>query len=68
MSQTDGKYQVLVVDDSPVYRKLVEQLLTMESYSLLFANNFYWAAAPAQRTITAGRRSIMAFGIVRAAS
>ena len=39
MSQTDGKYQVLVVDDSPVYRKLVEQLLTMEPYSLLFANN-----------------------------
>ncbi len=39
MSQTDGKYKVLVVDDSPVYRKLVEQLLTMEPYTLLFARN-----------------------------
>jgi diguanylate cyclase (GGDEF)-like protein len=39
MSLKDGQYQVLVVDDSPVYRKLVEQLLTMEPYSLLFATN-----------------------------
>jgi two-component system, cell cycle response regulator len=39
MSQTDGKYKVLVVDDSPVYRKLVEQLLAMEAYTLLFARN-----------------------------
>jgi diguanylate cyclase (GGDEF)-like protein len=39
MSQSDGKYQVLVVDDSPVYRKLVEQLLVTEPYSLLFAKN-----------------------------
>jgi diguanylate cyclase (GGDEF)-like protein len=39
MSQTDGKYLVLVVDDSPVYRKLVEQLFTVEPYSLLFAGN-----------------------------
>ena len=30
---------MLVVDDSPVYRKLVEQLLTKEPYSLLFAKN-----------------------------
>ncbi len=39
MSQKDDKYQVLVVDDSPVYRRLVEQLLTKELYSLLFARN-----------------------------
>jgi two-component system chemotaxis response regulator CheY len=30
---------VLVVDDSPVYRKLVEQLLFAEPYTLLFARN-----------------------------
>jgi len=30
---------MLVVDDSAVYRKLVEQVLSSESYSLLFAQN-----------------------------
>ena len=29
----------MVVDDSPVYRKLVEQVLYAEPYSLLFARN-----------------------------
>lgn len=37
MDQEKHKYHVLVVDDSPVYRKLVEQVLSTESYSLLFA-------------------------------
>jgi len=39
MSQANHKYDVLVVDDSPVYRKLVEQVLSTESYSLLFASD-----------------------------
>ncbi|HUN64269.1 MAG TPA: diguanylate cyclase [Candidatus Sulfotelmatobacter sp.] len=39
MDQEKHKYQVLVVDDSPVYRKLVEQVLSTECYSLLFAAN-----------------------------
>jgi len=39
MSQAATNYQVLVVDDSPVYRKLVEQVLSTEPYALLFANN-----------------------------
>ncbi|HXX15065.1 MAG TPA: diguanylate cyclase [Candidatus Eremiobacteraceae bacterium] len=39
MNQTNSKYQVLVVDDSPVYRKLVEQVLASASYELLFAAN-----------------------------
>jgi len=39
MNLTDRKYDVLVVDDSPVYRKLVEQVLSSESYSLMFACN-----------------------------
>jgi two-component system, cell cycle response regulator len=33
------RYSVLVVDDSPVYRKLVEQVLSQEPYQLLFAQN-----------------------------
>jgi diguanylate cyclase (GGDEF)-like protein len=37
MDQEKHNYHVLVVDDSPVYRKLVEQVLSSESYSLLFA-------------------------------
>lgn len=37
MSQVTPNYKVLVVDDSPVYRKLVEQVLSGEKYSLLFA-------------------------------
>jgi two-component system chemotaxis response regulator CheY len=32
-------YEVLVVDDSPFYRRLVEQLLSSGPYSLLFAKN-----------------------------
>jgi len=39
MDQEKHKYQVLVVDDSPVYRKLVQQVLSTECYSLLFAAN-----------------------------
>src|ERR1700685_378932 len=31
--------QVLVVDDSPVYRKLVEHAMEVEPYSLLFAKS-----------------------------
>jgi diguanylate cyclase (GGDEF)-like protein len=37
MSLANRKYDVLVVDDSPVYRKLVEQVLSAEAYSLVFA-------------------------------
>jgi two-component system, cell cycle response regulator len=37
MNQINSKYEVLVVDDSPVYRKLVEQILSAEGYLLLFA-------------------------------
>ena len=37
MSLANRKYEVLVVDDSPVYRKLVEQVLSAEAYSLVFA-------------------------------
>jgi two-component system cell cycle response regulator len=37
MNQTNPKFEVLVVDDSPVYRKLVEQVLSSEAYSLAFA-------------------------------
>jgi two-component system, cell cycle response regulator len=33
------RYTVLVVDDSPVYRKLVEQVLSQASYELIFARN-----------------------------
>jgi len=39
MTQANPKYDVLVVDDSPVYRKLVEQVLSSESYSLRFASD-----------------------------
>lgn len=39
MSQEDRHYEVLVVDDSPVYRKLVEHVLSSESCSLLFARD-----------------------------
>jgi len=39
MNAPSSKYEVLVVDDSPVYRKLVEQVLYAEPYSLLFARN-----------------------------
>jgi two-component system, cell cycle response regulator len=39
MTETRSPYRVLVVDDSPVYRKLVEQLLASERYAPLFARN-----------------------------
>lgn len=39
MSRTNRNYEILVVDDSPVYRKLVEQVLSSETYSLLFARD-----------------------------
>jgi len=39
MTNPEKSYQVLVVDDSPVYRKLVEHALEPESYSLLFAKS-----------------------------
>ena len=39
MEATGKTYKVLVVDDSPVYRKLVEQVLETENYNLLFAGN-----------------------------
>jgi two-component system, cell cycle response regulator len=39
MSQLGLKYEILVVDDSPVYRKLVEQILANQPFSLLFARN-----------------------------
>ncbi len=39
MSQIDSNYKVLVVDDSAVYRKLVEHVLSRQPYNLLFAEN-----------------------------
>jgi two-component system, cell cycle response regulator len=39
MTQSDRNYEVLVVDDSPVYRKLVEHVLSSNDYSLLFARD-----------------------------
>ena len=33
------KYEVLVVDDSPVYHKLFEQMLSGPTYSLSFARD-----------------------------
>lgn len=39
MSAAAAKYEVLVVDDSPVYRKIVEQLLSAQEYSLSFASD-----------------------------
>ena len=39
MSSVPSNYDVLVVDDSPVYRKLVEQVLLGQPYSLIFARN-----------------------------
>ncbi len=39
MNQTNRKYKVLVVDDSPVYRKLVERVLSSEAYALLSARD-----------------------------
>ena len=39
MVQLASTYEVLVVDDSPFYRRFVKQVLSSEPYSLLFANN-----------------------------
>jgi PleD family two-component response regulator len=39
MNEAKPMYEVLVVDDSPVYRKLVEQVLSCEKYSLTFARD-----------------------------
>jgi diguanylate cyclase (GGDEF)-like protein len=39
MTALPPKYEVLVVDDSPVYRKLIEQILPTETFSLSFACN-----------------------------
>jgi diguanylate cyclase (GGDEF)-like protein len=39
MTASAPKYEILVVDDSPVYRKLFEQILSGEKYSLSFACN-----------------------------
>ena len=39
MNQTSQGYDVLVVEDSPVYRKLVEHVLSSEPYTLLFARD-----------------------------
>jgi CheY-like chemotaxis protein len=33
------QFKILAVDDSPIYRKLVEQSLSQERYTLLFAKN-----------------------------
>jgi two-component system cell cycle response regulator len=33
------RFKVLVVDDSPIYRKLIEQSLPSENYHILFAKN-----------------------------
>jgi two-component system, cell cycle response regulator len=39
MSLTAPKYEILVVDDSPVYRQLIEQILSGQAYALSFACN-----------------------------
>jgi len=39
MSQSVPQYHLLVVDDSPVYRKLVEQVFAEQPYTLLFARD-----------------------------
>jgi len=39
MNLYSPNYEVLVVDDSPVYRKLVEQVLSSEPFSLRFARD-----------------------------
>jgi len=39
MSQSSSHYELLVVDDSAVYRKLVEQVFSSQPYTLSFACN-----------------------------
>jgi two-component system cell cycle response regulator len=39
MKQPISNYEILVVDDSPVYRKLVQQILAPQPYTLLLAQN-----------------------------
>lgn len=39
MNSPSQRFQVLAVDDSPIYRKLVEQSLSAERYAVLFAKN-----------------------------
>lgn len=39
MSSNLANYQILVVDDSPVYRKLIEHMLAGELYRLIYARN-----------------------------
>jgi two-component system chemotaxis response regulator CheY len=39
MISPSGAYTILVVDDSPVYHKLVADVLANESYAVLFAEN-----------------------------
>src|SRR6267378_3066058 len=43
MTEAMPKFPVLVVDDSPVYRKLIEHALEDEAYSPLFAKNGHQA-------------------------
>jgi two-component system, cell cycle response regulator len=39
MDIAEHQFKVLVADDSPLYRKLVEQALSPDQYSLMFAKN-----------------------------
>src|SRR5208337_2379811 len=39
MNSPSSRYKVLVVDDSPVYRKLVEHILAAEPFTLLYAQD-----------------------------
>jgi hypothetical protein len=39
MDSSSPNLKILVADDSPVYRKLVEQSLSQEHYTLLIAKN-----------------------------
>jgi len=58
MTEAMPKFPVLVVDDSPVYRKLIEHALEDEAYSPLFAktgarHELYANIGPASWQITA---------------
>ena len=44
-----GSFKVLIVDDSPVYRKLVEQALPADTFSVLFANSGHQAIEAFER-------------------